>query len=355
MYLVILGHTGIKSAYKKVIYSFHMPLFFIISGMVFKDKEEMSMKELIKRKFKSYMIPYFFMHLIALPIWIINYRILRYSDSSLIELFLGALYSNNQIFDSTTNATWFLPTIFLVDICFTYLFRKCKNKRGALPILVILISSLSFLEDFYLKSIYWPWHLELVPLGISLYYIGYLFKRFLDKHEYLFKYSVSILCLLVFFPLGLYFEHDQIRISTTINQLGNPIVFYIVVLSFTIVCISIANIIKVLKEFKITKWAYDSIQYVGNNTILFIGLQIPIIRLFEARIELFQSGHRALYYIVFSFIIWFILIGLNMLVSTYMPFLIGKRWNEKKSHKIISTIICCIFVIITITMVCAYF
>lgn len=47
MYLVILGHTHFAS--RGVIYAFHMPLFFLISGMFFSYKK-ISTKEFVIKK-----------------------------------------------------------------------------------------------------------------------------------------------------------------------------------------------------------------------------------------------------------------------------------------------------------------
>ena len=57
MILVIIGHMPLKNRYLiNFIYSFHMPLFFIISGYFFKYREN---KECIKNIFKKLILPYF--------------------------------------------------------------------------------------------------------------------------------------------------------------------------------------------------------------------------------------------------------------------------------------------------------
>lgn len=55
--LVIIGHCKCPGLILKLIQSFHMPLFFIISGYLFTIKEE-SYVSYIKRIFKRYIVPY---------------------------------------------------------------------------------------------------------------------------------------------------------------------------------------------------------------------------------------------------------------------------------------------------------
>lgn len=53
---VVVGHTYFQ--YKTIIYWFHMPAFFMLSGFLLKFPGENQEKEWIKRKSKSFLIPY---------------------------------------------------------------------------------------------------------------------------------------------------------------------------------------------------------------------------------------------------------------------------------------------------------
>ena len=69
--LVILGHIyGLSSKVGIWIYSFHMPLFFILSGLVYNEKKntELPFFEFLKKKAKSYLVPYYLYALINLVI-----------------------------------------------------------------------------------------------------------------------------------------------------------------------------------------------------------------------------------------------------------------------------------------------
>lgn len=68
--LMIIGHMPVKNEYiKNLIYCFHMPLFFIISGYLFRYKDN---KECLKNIVKKLIVPY-----IVTCIAIIGYKIFR--------------------------------------------------------------------------------------------------------------------------------------------------------------------------------------------------------------------------------------------------------------------------------------
>ena len=62
--LVIIGHVSINANINDFIYSFHMPLFFIISGFLYKPK-----KNFVKNKVRSILIPYFVFSIVSFIYW----------------------------------------------------------------------------------------------------------------------------------------------------------------------------------------------------------------------------------------------------------------------------------------------
>ena len=56
IYLVILGHSLIGLKVNDYIFAFHMPLFFIASGLLFREK---SIKKTIAGNFKKPLVPYY--------------------------------------------------------------------------------------------------------------------------------------------------------------------------------------------------------------------------------------------------------------------------------------------------------
>ena len=131
--LVILGHTYPDSNSIKIwIYSFHMPLFFIISGILLNhtNTEDKDIKSIIISKFKSLIIPYIFFELLAIFIWMI-----------LNEFTLNALRWNiidSLLMYTRAGATWFLPCLFVAELLFIVLRKNIKNDYILMTVSLIL-------------------------------------------------------------------------------------------------------------------------------------------------------------------------------------------------------------------------
>lgn len=62
MVLMVLGHCGLPYILRNPIYSFHMPLFFLITGWFFKQKEYSLVWRTLWRKV---LVPFFFVNIIT--------------------------------------------------------------------------------------------------------------------------------------------------------------------------------------------------------------------------------------------------------------------------------------------------
>lgn len=66
IFLMVCGHTGIPSLISNWIWSFHMPLFFIISGMLFCPTKYTNIQKFIHRRIQTLIIPYITFSIIVL-------------------------------------------------------------------------------------------------------------------------------------------------------------------------------------------------------------------------------------------------------------------------------------------------
>lgn len=72
--LVVLGHTSWSAGLVSWIFSFHMPLFFIISGMLFHERQFL---DSFKKKAARLLIPYLFFGIVTFAYWALIERRLR--------------------------------------------------------------------------------------------------------------------------------------------------------------------------------------------------------------------------------------------------------------------------------------
>ena len=77
--LVVWAHILLVGWTHRFIYAFHMPLFFFISGYLFKSDKYNSFKDFFKKRFKRLIIPYLIYSVFTWTIWAI-FRYITHSD-----------------------------------------------------------------------------------------------------------------------------------------------------------------------------------------------------------------------------------------------------------------------------------
>lgn len=127
------------------IFAFHMPMFFIVSGilMAIKHTDNKPIKETIGKRFKGIMIPYFwfsFFYLLVV-VWA-----LIVGDIQVQTLYLNLWY---VLSGYGMNVLWFLPALFLGELLFIWLRQKFPNNKIFI-IIEIAISAIVFVIGYLL-------------------------------------------------------------------------------------------------------------------------------------------------------------------------------------------------------------
>jgi len=181
--LVALAHADISliSPYlHQFIYSFHMPLFFFLSGYFFNPETPFWM--LLKKRFNTILKPYF------ITIALIYIASLSFTNMRFMNAFgriLKSLYGTGYYIDWVQ--LWFLPSLFVTSL-FAYMFYRTvliriKNRYVRWAILLGMQGiAIAFLDMFYPFSISvlgrnqelygLPFNLDLVLLSGFFYILG---------------------------------------------------------------------------------------------------------------------------------------------------------------------------------------
>lgn len=177
---MVMGHIGFGSRFDFFIHAFHMPMFFWISGYLFKPqlKEEQSFKDFILKKAKSLILPYFVFGILHYFLYtleqIISSRYIHVDKTPLLHLF-----SVNTTGLAICGALWFLTALFFTDVIFFLIDRYVSNEVLKLVIIVsvsLLGNTVKNLLPFTL-----PYALGASFVGIGLYYIGYMCKKYSEQ------------------------------------------------------------------------------------------------------------------------------------------------------------------------------
>lgn len=146
--LVICGHILVSTNSSNshldnmamvMIYSFHMPLFFILSGLMFKRTR---LFECIKKKFTRLMIPYSFFCFFALLFYVSFYKLtdhdglIKYLNAFTKDKILDSILMNSS---SAFSGYWFLPVLFTASIILTIILEL---NNSVFEFLIMLIGVL---------------------------------------------------------------------------------------------------------------------------------------------------------------------------------------------------------------------
>ncbi len=119
--LVVLGHFLYQSnlpMLNRAIYSFHMPLFFILSGYL---QKRAIPHGYVLNKVKRLLVPFTCFSVVGIPIF--GYGIIA-NGGNLIDVLVDALYIRGRI---TNNPLWFLIVLFEVFVI-NFIFRLSEKQ-----------------------------------------------------------------------------------------------------------------------------------------------------------------------------------------------------------------------------------
>lgn len=175
--LMLVGHADPPKLLFKLIYGFHMPFFFLLSGYLF-DAEKYAHARFwpyCKKRFVSYVVPYFiyaFCNLLFnIPLEVrqgITGRVLLTSTAKHIFWILYAIGDKAK----TPNCTplWFLPCLFLCCLLF-YGLQRIPKPAIRWAICAVFCAAAFLLSEKHLPQL--PWHIDTALLGTVYMQIGF--------------------------------------------------------------------------------------------------------------------------------------------------------------------------------------
>ena len=248
--LMVLGHIWINACAEIVIwiYSFHMPMFFLLSGIILrytKIMDKKSLAEIIRKKFRQLIVPYIVFEFI----YVILIGSLHQFDYEILQW----RWYDGLFFLPVNGPLWFLLCLFLIECVFVCLHTFVKNNKFLLffTIILYLVPFILISENPQIKF------LMICCTAYGFLSLGYyLFDYIRDKQLSWFKIT-----FLLFIGAIL----ALVNTKTNMYELNykNPFLYSIngVITSFTFIFI-----------FKRVKIKF--LIFWGKNTILMLSLHI---------------------------------------------------------------------------------
>lgn len=278
--LVVAGHSSINSNIKTLIYFFHMPLFFIISGYLEKGSYT-KLSTLLQEKAKVFLYPYF-----SFGILIILYNSLYdYVNGSFTLTKLGkrwvALLYGNYIWENNSDyigTLWFLVALYCTKVLFGLILHFVNRKQLQLITTVgigcigFAVAAVESQQEFRL-----PWCLDIALIACVFYGCGYFWKEFSSNKQF------SGLLGILFVALGIIFGGlNNLYMIANNYKLVRPDMIYLnfgfvpFYLLAGILC-SLGGMV-LCKNFKHTK-VFITINHCGRNSLIIMVVHLYVMNI----------------------------------------------------------------------------
>lgn len=297
IFLVILQHCigmlpkGNTSIICKTILSFHMPLFFCISGFLHKSKKD---DLFFKRKIISLFFVNTVFKILSIIIRIVFYyaNLYKYAD---FLCFAGF---------------WFVDSLFYIVICF-YLFDQIIAKKSNIIFIIASITSL-LIGCLYSKMIVGTENIMATSLiGMFFFIVGYISKQYFDRLEI--RRGLLFLLFAALFGLTVIISRYNAPVYMYRSDYGNVFVFVITAL-LGILCIFMLG--KLIENNR-------CIEFFGRNSIIVLFTHFPLFKISMA--VMLKCGINSTLCVLIAFcMICFIEYFVIKFVAKNMPFLTGK-------------------------------
>ncbi len=317
IWLMIVGHGKISHISQIYIYSFHMPLFFIISGMFFK-KEKLFVDNL-KSSVRTLLIPYFFFSLINLTVcWVhpylhpelyYNMHGISIFYAAIKGMFIGSDYVTKTSF-MPFGPLWFLVALFIVKNMASLLGKVLRNERY-----FAVVSCLIAVFCFFIIKQPQIFSMKSAMLSFPFFIFGYLIRN-IDFRKIPHRLVILLLCIIyVVFIIPL-----NGRCGIDECSYGNYIIlFYINAIIGSISIIILSTYINSFSSLFVI---------IGQNTLGILGTHnlfgIPF-----KTLVVFICGYNILtspiYIIASSSIITIASLFFSIYINKHLPFVVGKK------------------------------
>lgn len=335
--LIVIGHIIVhcdKLGYAyKYLNSFFVPIFFVISGLVFYVRDNEKYKSFFVRTFKRVMIPYF----IFAILFLIPYSILgndvqvslnKSYDVNLGKSLLAVLYGNgHQALLKQNSALWFLPCLFIVQQLYFMINKILKNKQeNKVYICSILLFFLLGLMNYKIPHVRLPWAIDIAIVLFPFFLIGkFLMLTILKWKNMKYNVVIAIGSIIIGFIIHIW----NAEVSCKDHLYGNYFLFF---LSAIFTCIGIVILFSKMREEKI-------LSIIGRNTMGILIFHKLIVVVFQTKLgkitDMLTGGtiiQEIFMTLVCLLITTLICVIINKVIRKLFPILIGET-KEKISEK----------------------
>lgn len=321
--LVVWGHVLADNSPIKIwIYSFHLPLFFLVTGMLMAYRQKWAGKRLFDNftaKAGQLLYPYLTFSILAI-LWVIVYQVVFHtgSVSNITRIVLDTLFLDGY------RTLWFLPAIFFAELLFIGLSRL-KTRYFFLTLLVLycmlsgyffrveLPISETLLDNVAFKTVN---IINRALIGTLFIWLGYIIFPILERKPGNFKNNLLALAGVLVFAANIAVSQINRLVDLHYSVVNNPLLYYICALSGSL------SLILILKYFLVHNSVFE---YFGKNSLVIMATHFTLPVIFIA--EKIVSITRVSIGYVFDSLLTLVLImlfevAIIEVINRFMPWLV---------------------------------
>ena len=319
MFLVILGHTHIREQETfvgTVIYSFHMPLFFFLSGML--CKRELTLKAVV-RDLRYIILPFFVYGIIDLSVRLLVSHSFTWINGwhRFCSLVIGL--------DPEIGAIWFLPALFVCKQLGRIMFslRDCSN------VLFVTLFLLICVLVVILPSCNLPFFMDSAIFGLPFFIMGKLFMERQNDFPCISGLGLLSMGIGAFLLNIIASIHNDNVILATCSYGSNVLLYYVAAISGIIAIICLCKSLNKIFSRFVYVTSYGSIVTLGLGGFpaLFMNYYFFVILGIDP-----PATYSLLIAIFFSLITYVCCFFLILLIDKFLPSPFGLRGSLTKWH-----------------------
>jgi fucose 4-O-acetylase-like acetyltransferase len=321
---VVLGHNSIPRAVGNYIYSFHIPLFFMISGYLFAMKKYREFPRFLRKKAATLLVPYVVFYAVMFIYFVLIGN--RYGETSGMSMWIpvkGFFYSNSDNLQDIFRPMWFLTCLFVVEIMFFWIHRFVRN-GFQLALVLIVSSAIGFFSGLYLPFRL-PWSMDTAFTAVVFCGVGYLLRENDDRLQVK-RPPARIMLILLFLAVNLVFSRLNRGVSLLSNNYHNYFYFYVAaiagILGYTLIA-------RVIRDFR-------PLTFIGKNSLIifaFHAMVIGLIKGFMSKVLNFPMNNfknSLLWGVALTLACMVVLVPVIHVLNRYFPFILGRK-KEKRA------------------------
>ena len=313
--LVVIGHSNIPEILSWWIWSFHMPMFFFISGFLFIPKRNPSFKLFLSKRLKMLMIPYFIYSIFLMLCFSSQF----FKSDFKIEANSFMDFVNVLLYGWHGLALWFIPVLFFTEIIFFSAQKRIDNNYLLVVILLVFSVVGFYLGEYDLRLAY---KFEVLPMAFVFYGFGYVSQSCISNFIQNKKNGLLLILAATLFTMNVAFCFiNNERLDMCYNKMGNYIYTYISAIAGYLFMLLLSVFLS--QQLSNRNPIVIGLNFLGRNTLLILLLHQLIkiyLNLLIVRLPFDGNVTTVLKHIFF----WISMVIIIKIINKYLYLTLGR-------------------------------